>query len=622
MTEAKNLSHAQIISLIAEDGLNLKAEILKEVINKTAFLRDIGGEKLYILQKENYYKQFTDVMKIDTELKCIVTLIIENSVQKLKKAEKKGLKERYTKSFKLIFKNSFVASIMPQLKKILLEDEYGPFVKSLDKSLYEIHFLNGYIDMKTNTFFARDIKLKPVTYVIPRNYFEPSKEAIDMVTVTFKKIMPDVEDFHILMLIIALALTGDSVKDQTALFFLGDGSNGKSLLMKCLQIAFCEYVQVLDKQTFEKGYSKQEKILNQFLINTYIRIANINEFSDRPIDLTIFKNFCDGSITTTSLFKDGQNTIEHTAKAFNAMNMFPKLLKDGGSVRRVDAITGKSLFVDDIKDVDESKHIYLKDKELIKRYQASDDILNAIVHVVCIYSNKLANGETIDTSKNSNMKKTRDEILLSNDNMTDFVDSKLIITNNVDDKISKSDMQKLYKSFNEKSLITLQQLISALKQTEKKIEYNSNIRNSDNTRGAFIGVCKKNEDEEDVTIKDFSKMKHKVEYQADQIKYLIKLLNKHNIPIDNKELELFKEEQNILHTPNYIPEVKEPTIETTVQVEEPKVETEEVVQQSCLFVKKKNVEKVPTKKKATAKVKTPIDTTDYEAYDESKNPFQ
>ena len=59
--------------------------------------------------------------------------------------------------------------------------------------------------------------------------------------------------------------------------------------MECLAIAFGDYVQVLDKQTFEKGYAKQEKILNQFLINTYIRLANINEFSDTPIDASILK---------------------------------------------------------------------------------------------------------------------------------------------------------------------------------------------------------------------------------------------------------------------------------------------------------------------------------------------
>ena len=114
------------------------------------------------------------------------------------------------------------------------------------------------------------------------------------------------------------------------------------------------------------------------------------------------------------------------------MNRFPKLLLDGGPKRRIDALTGKSKFVDNVEEVDESKFRYLKDKDLISRYASNDEMLNAIVFVICEYSQMLANGEKIDTLKNENMKSTRDDILNSNHNMTDFIDSKLIITNDED----------------------------------------------------------------------------------------------------------------------------------------------------------------------------------------------
>jgi hypothetical protein len=559
MTTFVNLEYQEIISLITEAGLNCKAEILKKAINKTAFLRDIAGEKLYIVQDENYYKQYSNTDKIESELKCLITSIIEKSYNNLDDKDKTNIRCTYVKSFKSIFSNTFVISLMPQLKKILTEDEKGAFVKSLDKSLYELHFLNGYLDMKTKLFHERDVKLKPVTYVIPRNYKTPSKKSVNIVRKTFQQIMSNPADLKILLLITALSLAGDAIKDQTALFYLGDGSNGKSVFMDCLAIAFGDYVQVLDKQTFEKGYTKQEKILNQFLINTYIRIANINEFSDRPIDLTIFKNFCDGKITTTSLYKDGQNTIMHRAKAFNVMNLFPKLLLDGGAKRRIDAITGKSFFVDAETDVNEKKNIYLKDKELITRYTANDDILNAIVAIICEYSQMLANGEKIDTQSNENMNNTRNDILNSNDNMTDFIDSKLIITNCGDDHIAKGDMQKMYKTFNDKSLITLNQIISSLKQSSKSIAYNTNIRNEDGTRGAFIGVkfAKKidiNEDDE-ITVEEYTKLINKVDLQKDQIRYLIKLLVKNKIECNNEELKLYMTSE--------IDEVNTTTITTT-----------------------------------------------------------
>lgn len=117
MTTFVNLNYQEIVSLITGAGLNGKAEILKKAINKTSFLRDIAGEKLYILQDENYYKQYSDKDKIESELKCLVTTIIETSFNKLKDEDQFHLRSTYPKSFKSIFSNTFVVSLMPQLKK-------------------------------------------------------------------------------------------------------------------------------------------------------------------------------------------------------------------------------------------------------------------------------------------------------------------------------------------------------------------------------------------------------------------------------------------------------------------------------------------------------------------------
>jgi len=513
MCEIQLLNYNQILDLIMDSGPNKIANILKIAINKNCFMRYIDGERLYIKKPENYYKQYRDSSKIDTELKIMVTLIIENSITALSKDEMFEIKDKF-KKYKFILKNTFVVTILPQLKHAIMCEEDSKFIKSLDSSLYELHYKNGYLDMKTGEFHDRNVAIKPVTYIIPRVYKTPTKKNINTVETVFKTFMTNPEDLDILMMIIAGSLTGDSTKDQNALFMLGDGSNGKSLFLDLIQYAFGDYVQILDKQTFEKGYAKQEKILNQFLINVYIRIAYINEFSDRPIDTTIFKNFCDGKITTTSLFKDGQNTILHRAKAICAMNMFPKIILDGGSKRRIDAITGHSIFKDYQNEVDESKHIYLKDKEMSSRFQRDDGILNAIVYVVVQYSIRIANGEKINTCKNENMKTTRQEILNSNDSMKDFFDSQLIITNDQVDNVSKNSMLKHYKLFNEKSMITLNQIIAELKKAS--IVYNSNIRNQDGTRGCFVGVRLKyaddNDNDDNINSSMFIKPDDKAEY--------------------------------------------------------------------------------------------------------------
>ena len=148
----------------------------------------------------------------------MIIQVIEQSFKALKSKQKTTLTTSYP-TYKSIFKNTSVVAIMPQLRKILAEDEKSKFIKSLDRSLYEVHFLNGYVDMKTKEFKERDIKLKPVTYVIPRDFKMPSEKAINSVKKTFMKIIPNPDDFKILMLITALTLAGDAVKDQTSLFF-------------------------------------------------------------------------------------------------------------------------------------------------------------------------------------------------------------------------------------------------------------------------------------------------------------------------------------------------------------------------------------------------------------------
>jgi hypothetical protein len=67
--------------------------------------------------------------------------------------------------------------------------------------------------MKTGELLKRYVKLKPVTYVIPRNYIEPSKKSINEILKRFKMIMPNPNDFKVLLLMMSESLAGDSVKN-------------------------------------------------------------------------------------------------------------------------------------------------------------------------------------------------------------------------------------------------------------------------------------------------------------------------------------------------------------------------------------------------------------------------
>ncbi len=341
-------------------------------------------------------------------------------------------------------------------------------------------------------------------------------------------------------------MTGDSSVDQSSLFWLGDGSNGKSFIMELMKITFGDYVFELINSTFENGNRDRNKVLNSFLINKYIRMAWVNEFSSKPIDESTFKDFVDGVIKTTSLYKDGQNICYHLAKVISTMNELPKFIASKAMTRRMDTYTGVSTFTDNNDEVDESKHIYAKDKTL-KNTIIQNGLLDAIVDIIVKYGSEWINGKKIEPLKNENMRKSLETIKDSNDKMKDFTDKYLITTTDGNDRINKLTMYELYKKHNPKSLITLAQLIDALKKSDIKIEYNKDLRNKDNTRGAFFGVKFRSQvdddsEESDLTIEQQILSLENEIYGKQQ--WLLKL--KQQLPIKKEDFDIKEETKPVV----------------------------------------------------------------------------
>lgn len=498
VSEKKNLlNYDSIKTLLESDGEHKKAQLIADNLNRKIFMRKVN-DVLYLKDEErNYYRQIINEKDINDEILNEVTLLLEKSKDNLECKQKDDLKLMFKEKFTNLSKNTTVSKIMPQIRRYITIDEDNEFIKNLDNTKGEIHFYNGYIDMKTKEFKKRDINKKPVTFVIQRNY-KPSttKQRKFLHQKLFGPIFPNKDDLKIILLILGSAMTGNSSIDQSSLFWLGDGSNGKSFVMELLKVSFGDYVFEFINSTFESGNKDKNKVLNSFLIHKYIRLAWVNEFSSKPIDESTFKDFVDGVIKTTSLYKDGQNIVYHLAKVISTMNEIPKFIASNAMNRRIDGYTGQSKFVDNIDEVDESKHIYAKNKTL-KNFLIENGYLDALVDIVVKYASEWINGTKIEPDKNNNMCKSLELIKDSNDKMKDFTDKYLIKTTNGNDRIDKNMMYELYKKQNPKSLITLVQLIDALKKSDIKIEYNKDLRNKDNTRGAFFGVKFRDQNDDD-----------------------------------------------------------------------------------------------------------------------------
>ena len=82
---------------------------------------------------------------------------------------------------------------------------------------------------------------------------ETTKSNIKIIIKTY----PIFDDFECILFNLGAAITGESTREQETLFLLGDGSSGKSNIMKlCAEIFQC-YFQELKSNSFAKGASSR-----------------------------------------------------------------------------------------------------------------------------------------------------------------------------------------------------------------------------------------------------------------------------------------------------------------------------------------------------------------------------
>jgi phage/plasmid-associated DNA primase len=357
----------------------------------------------------------------------------------------------------------------------------------MDTYTWQLHFNNGYINLKNGEFKKRKKGVDFVTYHINRDYVPSTSSQRKELRHHINKIYKNKEDRACILSYLSRCLIGKPEHDQDTLFLMGHGSSGKSFILELTRLSLGNYVELFQSDTFEANNSKRDKILNEFSSKKWVLIAWINEFSDKKISDSDFKNFCDGTVKVTKLYVDGTFSIKLRCKLIATTNIMPNLQINTGSSRRFLAFTHQSLFVDNKKEVNEDKMIYQKDKYLLEKIQEGDNLLNAWVDILIEKCIENYNNKAPDLTKN--FKDTTSSVISTNDIIQDFIDAQLVITNEPTDRIGKNDMRtEFIKIYPEKHL-TVQQLISSLK--EKKIQYEAKFRHN-NVQGCYIGVKHKN----------------------------------------------------------------------------------------------------------------------------------
>lgn len=469
---------------------NEKAEIVAKALS--AYMLIIDGV-LYQLNRDIFiYEANKEKAQIETKIWRNISTLLESSFNAFDNNTATLVREKLSNSkaricLSTIYSKQFISKFTDIVKEELIRDA------TLDKYDSQLHFKNGYIDVKTKKFKKRTHK-NLITKYIDRDY-KPStqKQKKEFVDRYLKPIYPKKEDLDCIISIIGSALTGKSTKEQDMIFLLGDGSAGKSTLMMISKAALTVYFIELKHDTFSTSSSEKNKILNSYIDNPQVILTWINELTSERIDTSMFKSFVEGQCTTTKLYEEGSRAFNHKSKIVATSNEFPNIQIDTGVTRRIKAYTHTSKFVEDESEVDKSKNIYLKVKDLIDDI-TKQGLLDVWIDILVDQSFKYLNGETIQYSEN--FKDTKDLVVASNDYIQDFIDSKLDITEDPSHKIGKREMHTKFHEMYPKRHLKELDIITSLK--SKGIQYDKGVRSRFSIRGCFVGVVFKEDIDEGV----------------------------------------------------------------------------------------------------------------------------
>ena len=544
-TKSDLFNQKQIEGLITSFIPKTKIELLTEKLaSKILFNKD----NLYIFNSDNITYKIFEETKVMTQKKYVSTAcrnLIQESYINLSKKEQDELLGKYrTNITNKLLKSKFCDDFMDDIIQNLVRND----INFNDPNKYEIHFSNGYFDLKAKVLKPRSKEKHYISVYIPRKYKKPKRAIVKEIKDELRKIINNKDDRDYLLSTLARSLTGDAIDDQTNLFLLGIGSNGKSAIMRMLKFAIDIYMVELKNNTFTEGNTKIDKILNEFLVKSYLRIAWINEMEDKKLDQSLFKTFCEGLLQSTSLYKDGLNNFKHFCKLVFTSNTFPRIIIDGGTQRRIEAYELQALFVDDVNKVNEEKNIFLKDKSFLQKYEKDEKYQNAFFKILGDYCCEYIQDK--DKYKSTpNFNDTKFKVVSLNDTIQDFIDNSLIITGNDNDRIDRKEMYNLFLSFNPKTIMKDTQLLSSLGQKGIPFSYKKRVNGN---QGTYYGVKVKNFNDE---------LDHGIETPENEHQQIIKAQSEEIAELKNK----IKELQQLLNQQNQNHKKEEPKQEKPKQ---------------------------------------------------------
>lgn len=438
---------------------------------------------------ENYYLN-NNTVNIDEEDD-------ENDELDGNKNKKDYVKKMLNKGNKIIKKSisnlkntTFKTSVINEAKELFYTEDIE---EKMDSNNYLIGFNNGVIDLENLEF--RDGK--PDDYITYSTHYDfateddpdTQKELFDIID----DIIPNANERDFVLTVLASTLEGCNT-NEIFMCLEGSGGNGKSILTDLHASSIGDYADVLNNNYITNTFNSPEHH-NTMLYNIYKkRFVQVNEPSNKKeLNLNIIKELTGGDkIQLRPAHSAVTYTVQPKFKLVCLFNKTPKIedTNDGGFLRRFVGVKFPNRFVDNPKKPNEKK----KDANLKEKVKKNIRFHQQWIRILLKYYKKYIKNNRILIIPDT-IKKNSKNLVNEQDPVSDFIDAKVNITENIKIHVSLQDLYREYKLFcsdnYQGKLLTKKELLTRLKEhwdkefDEEKIIYKEEYKGIKNV---FKGV--------------------------------------------------------------------------------------------------------------------------------------
>ena len=301
-----------------------------------------------------------------------------------------------------LYNTGFVDSVMKMAANFFYEED---FHNKLNSNTTLFGCKNGVLELRART------QDKPTDHVIfrqgrPEDFISfrggnnpPRSEAIEYIPFKdlnreqlgqleflknfFKQIYPDEELRTYVLRLLASCLEGAN-REQCYYTMIGEGSNGKSMIMNLCAITFGDYQTTLATTAITRKRPESGAANPDIIDIKNRRIISMNEpDSNEPINTSRMKQFSgEDLVEARGLFKD-QEKFTVTGKLFMLTNKLPPInTMDYGTWRRIRAIPHVAAFYLGDDPRLGGPNTYLKDPEFVNKLNPCREVfLSWLVHI-------------------------------------------------------------------------------------------------------------------------------------------------------------------------------------------------------------------------------------------------